>query len=69
MLQFIPNVALGIFARVVPQADLFSLGLPLKLLVGIGMTYFFMQNFFPIIPDLVAQMINDMLSLIEALMG
>lgn len=63
------DTALGVFARVVPQADLFSLGLPLKLLVGLGMTYFFLENLFPVIPDLVALMLNDLLTLIEALAG
>jgi len=63
---FLVDVALGVFARVVPQADLFSMGLPLKLLVGFGIMYFFLQNFFPVIPDLVTQMINDLLQLIEA---
>ena len=66
---FLVDTALGVFARVVPQADLFSLGLPLKLLSGLGMMYFFLQNFFLVIPDLVALMLNDLLSLIEALAG
>ena len=66
---FLVDTALGVFARVVPQADLFSLGLPLKLLTGLGMLYFFLQNLFPVIPDLVTLMLNDLLALIEALAG
>ncbi|MCH8960558.1 MAG: flagellar biosynthetic protein FliR [Bacteroidetes bacterium] len=66
---FLVDAALGVFARVVPQADLFSLGLPLKLLAGLALMYFFLQNFFPVIPDLVALMLHDLLELIEALAG
>ena len=66
---FLVDVTLGVFARVVPQADLFSLGLPLKLLVGLGMTVFFLQNLFPVIPDLIALMLNDLLNMIEAITG
>ena len=66
---FLVDVTLGVFARVVPQADLFSLGLPLKLLVGLGMTVFFLQNLFPVIPDLLTLMLDDLLSVIEALAG
>ncbi|MFQ5571038.1 MAG: flagellar biosynthetic protein FliR [Rhodothermales bacterium] len=64
---FLVDVTLGVFARVVPQADLFSVGLPLKLLVGLGMVAYFLQNFFPAIPNLIAQMLEDMLNLIEVL--
>ncbi len=64
---FLIDLVLGVFARVVPQADLFSLSLPLKLAVGLGLAVFFMQNFFPIVPDLVARMLDDLLRLVEAL--
>jgi flagellar biosynthetic protein FliR len=66
---FLVDTALGVFARVVPQADLFSVGLPLKLLTGLGMMVFFLQNFFPAIPDLIAVMLDDLLYLVEALAG
>ena len=64
---FLVDLVLGLFARVVPQADLFSLGLPLKLLVGLGMTVVFLQEFVPIVPDLVGQMIDDLLKLVETM--
>jgi flagellar biosynthetic protein FliR len=63
---FLVDVTLGVFARVVPQADLFSVGLPLKLLVGLGMMIFFLQNLFPVIPDLFLRMLDDLTALIEA---
>lgn len=64
---FLVDLTLGIFARMVPQADLFSLGLPLKLFVGVGLTFVFMQNFFPTIPGHVSHMLDDLLSVVEAL--
>ncbi len=64
---FLVEAALGIFARVVPQAELFTLSLPIKLLTGIGLSYFFIRNFFPIIPRLLDLMADDLMRVIEAL--
>jgi flagellar biosynthetic protein FliR len=64
---FLVESALGVFARVVPQADLFTLGLPLKLLIGLSVSLLFMQNFFPVIPILISQLLDDLVNLIEAL--
>lgn len=61
------DAALGVFARVVPQADLFSMGLPLKLAVGLGMMVFFIQNLFPFAPDLLAGMVDDLAEMVAAL--
>ena len=66
---FLIDVALGVFARLVPQADLFSIGLPLKLLVGLGLTYFFVQRFFPTVPVRIGQMLEDLMRLTSALAG
>lgn len=66
---FLIDVALGVFARVVPQADLFSLSLPLKLLVGIGLFALFIPQIGPIMPDLVRQMVTNLAHMIEALAG
>ncbi len=64
---FLVDTALGVFARVAPQADLFAISLPLKLLVGFGVFFFYLQYFFPIIPDLVQHMFADLMELIEQL--
>lgn len=64
---FMIDAALGVFARIIPQADLFSLGLPLKLFAGLGLVYFFLQHFFPLIPGLIDTMYHDLLTLIELL--
>lgn len=63
---FLVDASLGVFARVAPQADLFSLSLPLKLLVGLTMMVFFIGNFFPILPGMIEKMYADMIALLEA---
>lgn len=50
---FLVDVGLGVFARVVPQADLFSISLPLKLLAGIAISIAFVASFWPLVPALV----------------
>lgn len=64
---FLIDVALGVFARVAPQADMFSLGHNVKLLVGLALSVFFIQHFFPIIPELVRQMFDDLATMIRSL--
>ncbi|WP_412061173.1 flagellar biosynthetic protein FliR [Rubrivirga sp. IMCC45206] len=50
---FLVDVALGVFARVVPQADLFSISLPLKLLAGMAIASAFVGTLVPLAPGLV----------------
>ena len=50
---FLVDVGLGVFARVVPQADLFSISLPLKLLAGIAISIAFVASFWPLAPGLI----------------
>lgn len=64
---FLVDASLGVFARVAPQADLFSVALPIKLLVGMTMMIFFIGNFVPMIPDFIQQMTAYMLRLTEVL--
>lgn len=61
------DVALGIFARVVPQADLFAISLPAKLLVGLGLTWVFLQGFVSLAPGLLDGMLSDLAALVGAL--
>jgi flagellar biosynthetic protein FliR len=65
---FLLEAALGIFARVVPQADLFALSMPLKLLIGLFAGYIFLKNFFPVIPLFIDQM-NDTLQTLLSILG
>ena len=64
---FLIDATLGVFARLVPQADLFSLSLPLKISLGLAVAYFYMQNLFPIVPDMVNSLSRNLLQLIDAL--
>lgn len=64
---FLVDTALGVFARVAPQADLFSIGLPLKLLIGLTLFTLFLQQFFPLIPSLIDGMFTDLHRLLDAL--
>lgn len=63
---FLVDASLGVFARVAPQADLFSVALPVKILVGMSMMVFFVGNFFPLLPGMIDKMYVDLLALIEA---
>lgn len=63
------DVTLGVFARMVPQANLFMLSLPLKLSVGLLICLFFMQNLIPLVPGLAEGIRMDLLRMIEALAG
>ena len=65
---FLVDMTLGIFARVAPQTEIFSQSLSLKLLVGVGLVYLYIGNFFPIIPSLLTQMTDHILDMIEAIM-
>lgn len=65
---FLVDMTLGIFARVAPQTEIFSQSLSMKLLVGVGLVYLYIGNFFPLIPSLLTQMTDDILDMIEAIM-
>ncbi len=64
---FLVDAALGVFARVAPQADLFSIALPLKLIVGLGIFYFVVEHFMPVIPGMIQTMERDLTIMIDAL--
>lgn len=63
------DVALSVFARVVPQADFFSLGLPLKLLAGLGLAVLFVEAFGTVAVELIDQAGRDLLRLVDVLAG
>jgi flagellar biosynthesis protein FliR len=66
---FLVDIALGVFARMVPQADLFSLGLPIKIFAGLLLLLLYMSQFFPLIPSMIDTMVRYMEILVGALMG
>jgi flagellar biosynthetic protein FliR len=67
VLLFFTDIALGIFATLIPQANLFTLSLPAKLLVGIAAFYAYMHGFFPAVPPLVDRINSFVMELIRAL--
>lgn len=66
---FLADVGLGVFSRVVPQADLFSISLPLKLLAGLAIAVAFMASFGPLAPALLDQMTTGLDELLAAIGG
>lgn len=64
---FLVESAMGIFARVVPQADLFSLGMPIKLLIGLSLAVLFVQNLGPLAPELLGKMSDELVGLLAVL--
>jgi flagellar biosynthetic protein FliR len=68
MTLFLLDMTLGIFARVTPQTEIFSQSISLKLLVGIGLSFFYVQNFIPIIPEMLNDMSVDLMAMLEAIM-
>ncbi len=64
---FLVDTALGVFSRVVPQADLFTLSLPLKLMAGLVLTYLIMQTFIPYLPTLLQPVWDDLLQMVDVL--
>lgn len=64
---FLADVGLGVFARVVPQADLFSISLPLKLLAGMMISIAFMSSLVPLVPGLLDTMTQGLDELLAAL--
>lgn len=64
---FLVDVGLGVFARVVPQADLFSISLPLKILAGMAVSVAFVAAFVPLAPALVDGAVAGLDALFAAL--
>ena len=64
---FLIDIALGIFARVVPQAELFSLSLPIKLMAGIFLLVVIAPNLLPPFAVFIDQIGTDLLALLEVI--
>lgn len=63
----IVDASLAVFVRMVPQADLFSIALPLKLILGLTLTLFFVKIFFEYTPLLLDTLVDQLRAMIEAL--
>lgn len=66
---FLVDVALGIISRAVPQMNVFVVGMPLKILVGLPLIMLFMGAFFVSVQHLFEQTIITMRSLMQLLGG
>jgi len=64
---FLVEAALGIFARAVPQADLFSMSLPLKLLIGLSLSYLVLPHYLPLVPGFIDEMNSNLRDLLNVL--
>lgn len=64
---YLVDVALGIFVRAAPQADIFSVALPLKLMVGLIVAYLFVRGLVPTIPTLVDTMVEQLTQIVGVL--
>lgn len=67
VLLFLTDIALGIFARLIPQANLFTLSLPAKLLVGTFLFMAFTQSLFPSVDLLMAHIESIVMEIIGAI--
>ncbi len=52
---FVVNVGLALMARVAPQLNVFAVGFPLQILVGLGMIVISMPLLFTVLPQVFAQ--------------
>lgn len=66
---FLVDVGLGMVSRAVPQMNVFVVGMPLKILVGLLLLTVFMGVFFMIVQRLFDQMILAMRTLLQLLGG
>jgi flagellar biosynthetic protein FliR len=55
MTLFITSVTLGLMSRVAPQMNVFSVGLPLQMLVGLSMIIITMPLMGAVLPEIYAQ--------------
>ncbi len=61
---FLANALLGILARTMPQMNVFIVGMPLKIFIGIGVIFFTL----PIFSSILGSLFSNMLKEIDAFM-
>lgn len=67
VILFFTDIALGIFARLIPQANLFTLSLPAKLLVGVVVFLVFVQGLVPAFTPLVERLNHMVMELLTVI--
>jgi len=63
----IVDVALGVISKSIPQMNVFIVGMPLKLLIGIGLLIFTLPAFVSMIENLTSLMSSDILDILKDL--
>ncbi|WP_100373191.1 flagellar biosynthetic protein FliR [Bacillus sp. FJAT-45037] len=66
---FLVDIALGMVSRAVPQMNVFVVGMPLKILVGLLLLTVYMSVFIMVVQQLFDQMILAMRTLLQLLGG
>ncbi|MDV2885259.1 flagellar biosynthetic protein FliR [Alkalihalophilus pseudofirmus] len=66
---FLVDVALGMVSRAVPQMNVFVVGMPLKILVGLPLLIVYMSVFIMVVQKLFDQMVLAMRTLLQLLGG
>lgn len=66
---FIADVSLGVISKAVPQVNVFMVGIPLKILLGLLIILFSLTAFRSIVHVLMGGMQNEMLRFMEILKG
>lgn len=66
---FIADVSLGVIAKAVPQVNVFVIGMPLKILLGLIVILFTLTAFRNVVHVLMGGMQNEMLRFMEILGG
>ncbi len=65
----IADIALGVIAKAVPQVNVFIVGMPLKILLGLGIILLTLTAFRNIVHVLMGGMQQEMMSFMEILRG
>lgn len=66
---FITNIALGILARTVPQINIFVLGIPIKIFVGLGVLVLVIPMFSVIMDIIISDMYGNLDTIIKGMIA
>jgi len=65
--MFLVDIALGILAKTAPQFNVFVIGMPLKIIVGIAMTLLLVPGYVALFQPLFATMFDNMFEMMRTL--
>jgi flagellar biosynthetic protein FliR len=67
--MFLTDMGLGLLTRVAPQFNIFVVGAPLKLIIGLAILMFLFPEFLSIFRDLFSTMFEHMVNLLKIVSG